>query len=166
MSVTNFTLDTELSDNWNLWIHKSKNDWTIKGFENIYTIKSIRDFWTLNNSWESNGGIHLNQYFLMKNNIHPIWEHPDNKLGGCWSFKIKESQSQELWDDLAQYLVSGNLSPNNNEINGISITKKKNGWVVLKIWNKSNKKSSLKNINYDILKKWGLDVIYISHLTN
>ena len=160
------SLETKLSDKWNLWLHKSKNDWTIKGYNNLYTIETIKDFWNLTNSWENNGGIHLNQYFLMKNEIHPIWEHKDNLKGGCWSFKVKENLSQELWDDLATYLVSGNLSPEYDEINGISITKKKNGWVVLKIWNRDNKKSSLKNINYDILKKWGLDVIYISHLTN
>lgn len=162
----NISIETELNDNWTLWNHTSKNDWTINGYTKLYTVKTIGDFWRLTNSWEKNGGIYLNQYFLMKNNIYPIWEDDNNRNGGCWSFKVKESVSQELWNDLSIYLVSGNLSPDYDEINGISITKKKNGWVVLKIWNKSNKKSSLKNINYDILKKWGLDVIYISHLTN
>ena len=159
------SVDSKLDSKWNLWIHHTKNVWTIKGFKNIYTLETIRDFWTLTNSWEENGGVHLNKYFLMRNNIHPIWEHEENKNGGCWSFKVKDSSAQELWDDLAKYMVSGNLSPENDEINGISITKKKNGWVVVKIWNKNNKKSSLKNISYDILKKWGLDVIYIAHLT-
>ena len=160
------TLESKLEHEWNLWIHQSKNDWTINGFKNLFTIKTIKDFWELTNSWEVNGGIQLNKYFLMKDNIHPIWEHEENKNGGCWSFKVKETSAQELWDDLASYLVSENLSPDNDEINGISITKKKNGWVVIKIWNRNNKKSSLKNINYDILKKWGLEVIYISHLTS
>lgn len=155
----------KLNDEWILWIHQSKNDWSIKGYKKLFSIKSISDYWNLTNSWDINGGVHLNQYFLMKNNILPIWEDEQNKNGGCWSFKLKDTQSQELWNDLASYMVSGNLSENYDSINGISITRKKNGWVVIKIWNNNNKNSSLKNINYNILKKWGLDVIYISHLT-
>lgn len=165
MSELNLTIESKLNDSWVLWKHQSKNDWSLNGFIKLYTIETIEDFWVLNNSWEVNGGIHLNRYFLMKNYIKPIWEDNENKNGGCWSFKIKENQSQELWDDLASYLVSGNLLDNYEELNGISLTKKKNSWVVLKIWNKNNRNSSLKNINYNILKKWGLDVIYISHLT-
>lgn len=165
MNETTLSNDNILENNWSLWMHQSKNNWSISGFNKLYTVKTITDFWILQNSWEENGGIHLNKYFLMKNDIHPIWEHEENKNGGCWSFKVRDSQSQELWDDLASYMVSGNLASDTEDINGISITKKKNGWVVLKIWNKNNKKSSLKNINYDILRKWGLDVIYIAHLT-
>lgn len=160
------TLDTQLDNIWTLWVHQSKNNWTINGFNNLYTIKTIRDFWTLNNSWEVNGGIHLNNYFLMKDNIQPLWECDENKKGGCWSFKVKDTQSQELWNDISSYMISGNLSEDMDDINGLSITKKKNGWIIIKIWNKNNKNSSLKNINYEILKKWGLDVIYISHLSS
>lgn len=157
---------TDLPNQWNLWYHKSKNDWTINGFEKLYTIKTIEDFWNLQNSWDYNGGVINQQYFIMKNDIKPIWEDPENKLGGRWSFKVKETIAQDLWDDIVTYLVSGNLSQNYDGINGISLTRKKNGWIVIKIWNKSTKDSSLKNLNYEILKKWGLDIIYIAHLTN
>ena len=164
--MSSIKITDTLYSNWNLWIHKKKFDWTINGFDKLNTVKTIEDFWNLTNSWENNGGIQLNQFFFMRNDIHPIWEHSDNINGGCWSFKVKESQAQDLWNDLTVYLVSGNLSKDNDELNGISISKKKGGWVVIKIWNKNNSKSSLKNINYDILKKWGLEVIYISHLAN
>ncbi|ADO67253.1 putative eIF-4E [Cafeteria roenbergensis virus] len=160
------TLDTQLDNKWTLWIHQSKNNWTINGFNNLYTINTIKDFWTLHNSWEVNGGIHLNNYFLMKDDIQPLWECAENKKGGCWSFKVKDTQSQELWNDISTFMISGNLSENMDDINGLSITKKKNGWIIIKIWNKNNKNSSLKNINYEILKKWGLEVIYISHLSS
>jgi len=156
-------INTKLDNKWNLWYHYSKNDWSIHGYKNLFTIETIKDFWDLTNSWEDNGGIHKNEYFLMKENVQPIWEDKSNENGGCWSYKKKEEQSQQLWDDLASYLVSGNLSKELNLINGLSISKKKNGWIVIKIWNNDINKSSLKHINYDILKKWGLDLIYIAH---
>ena len=82
-SINSININMKLHDNWTLWNHKSKNDWTIKGYDKLCTIETIKDFWSLTNSWEKNGGIHMNQYFLMKNNIHPIWEHDDNRNGGC-----------------------------------------------------------------------------------
>lgn len=159
----NISLETELHDTWYLWNHKIKNNWSMSGFEKVFEIKTIKDFWDLNNSWETNGGVHQNEYILMKSHIKPIWEDKLNNSGARWSFKVKDSNSQSLWDDLALYLVSGNLSEDYDLINGISISKKKKGNIVIKIWNSDINKSSLKLINYDILKKWGLDIIYIVH---
>ena len=42
----------------------------------------------------------------MKDDISPIWEDPRNINGGCWSFKVQEEQSEELWEDLSVYLVT------------------------------------------------------------
>jgi len=159
-----YNLESKLPNEWNLWYHKNKNDWSIKGFQKIYNIKTIQDFWDLNNSWDKNGGVCYQQYFLMKNNIQPIREDKANKNGGRWSFKVKENIAQDLWEDLSSYLVSGNLENNYNGINGLSLTRKKNGWFVIKIWNTNTKDSSLKNLNYNIFKKWGLDVIYIANI--
>ena len=55
-----------------------------------------------------------------------MWEDPENKKGGCWSFKVHESQSQELWDDLSTYLVTENISSKSKSITGLSICLKKN----------------------------------------
>lgn len=162
----NFTLDTPLSNQWNLWIHNNNNDWTINGFKKLITVKTIKDFWILNNNWDNNGNITKHHYFFMKDDILPIWEDTNNKNGGCWSFKIKSSLAQNLWDDLVLYMVTNNLNNNFDDINGISCSVKKNNSAVIKIWNKDNKKSSLKNINSTILKKWGVDIIYIAHLPN
>jgi L-rhamnose mutarotase len=50
------------------------------------------------------------------------------------------------------------------EIVGLSICLKKNSNTVVKIWNKKSKNNSLKLINEEILKKWGMDIIYIAHM--
>ena len=100
----------------------------------------------------------------MQNGISPIWEDPENKNGGCWSFKIHSSQSQDLWDDLSTYLVTENLSLKANYITGLSICLKKNNHSVVKIWNKNSKENSLSLLNEKILKKWGMDIIYIAHI--
>ena len=157
-------MDLQLKYNWNIWFHHEKDNWKLSGFKNIYTIKTPQDFWKLYNNWNKIGGIINKHLFIMKENVVPIWEDPVNINGGCWSFKIHSSQSQDLWDDLSTYLVSEKLSQKQHDITGISICLKKNNYSVIKIWNKNSKDNSLVLLNETILKKWGMDIIYIAHI--
>jgi hypothetical protein len=158
------TLDTKLPREWCLWYHYDKDNWKISGFKSVYNITTVTDFWQLYNNWDKLGGINQKHYFLMQKGITPIWEDPLNRNGGCWSYKVHENQSQELWDDLSTYLVSEKLSQKQHDITGISICLKKNNYSVIKIWNKNSKDNSLVLLNETILKKWGMDVIYIAHI--
>ena len=164
MENTTIDLETELKRTWCLWYHYDKDNWKVTGFKNIYEIKTIEDFWQLYNNWDKMGSVNQKHYFLMQKSITPIWEDTQNKNGGCWSFKIHESQSQELWDDLSSYLVTENLSKKQNDITGLSICLKKNNYSVIKIWNRDSKDNSLSLLNENILKKWGMDIIYIAHI--
>ena len=153
----------ELSDKFNIWYHHFKDDWSINGYKHIYTIKNGVDFWQLYNNWDLIGGVLCKQFFIMKNDVKPIWEDENNKNGGCWSFKIFENQANELWEDLSTLFVTNNLLSNSDECVGLSICLKKNNYCVIKIWNTKSSNNSMKNINKNILKKWGTDLIYISH---
>tara|TARA_A100001015_G_scaffold316080_1_gene429470 strand:- start:908 stop:1561 length:654 start_codon:yes stop_codon:yes gene_type:complete len=149
---------------WNLWYHSKKDNWTIEGYEKIYKIDSIASYWKLYNNWDKLGGINNKHFFLMKKGVVPLWEDESNKYGGCWSFKISEHQSQELWNDLSKYLVLEKLVQIEEDVVGLSVCLKKSNFSVIKIWNKNSKNNSLNLINKDILKKYGLDIIYIAHM--
>ena len=157
-------LSSKLDRTWNLWYHYDKENWKVNSFKNIYAIVTIDDFWQLYNMWIKTGNVSTKHFFLMQKNVSPIWEDPMNCKGGCWSFKIQESQAQELWNDLSIYLVTENISSCSNDITGISICLKKNNSCVIKIWNKNSKNNSLLLLNEFILKKWGMDIIYIAHI--
>ena len=101
----------------------------------------------------------------MLDTVTPIWEDKENINGGCWSFKVTEDRTDELWEDLSMFLVCKELCPSiPNEVVGLSVCLKKNNNTVIKIWNKNSKNNSLKLINEKILKKWGMDIIYIAHI--
>ena len=157
-------ITTTLKNNWVLWYHHEKDNWKLSGYKQIYQIKTIQDFWQLYNNLDKLGGITFKHFFLMKNNISPIWEDPININGGCWSFKIQEDNVEELWEDLSTYLVTEKLSKMQHDITGLSICLKKNNYSVIKIWNKNSKENSLALLNETILKKWGMDIIYIAHI--
>ena len=153
----------ELSNNYNIWYHHFKDDWSINGYKHIYSIKNGIEFWQLYNNWDLIGGVLCKQFFIMKNDVKPIWEDENNKKGGCWSFKIFENQANELWEDLSTLFVTDSLLNKSDECVGLSICLKKSNYCVIKIWNTNSENNSMKNINKNILKKWGTDMIYISH---
>jgi hypothetical protein len=167
----NSTEENTLNNTWNMWYHHEKDNWKITGYRQFYTIKTIEDFWKMFNNWDKVGGITSKHFFLMKKNITPIWEDPNNINGGCWSFKVQEDQAYNLFEELAIHMICDKLCPyssenNLDEILGLSICLKKNNNVVIKIWNKKSKLNSLKLINENILKKWGMDIIYIAHMSD
>ena len=163
-------LDNNLSKlkyNWKILYHHEKDNWKLSGYKCIYSISTPEEFWKFYNNWDKVGGITNKHFFLMKENIPPIWEDSQNINGGCWSFKIHEDHADDLWEDLSIYLVTDILCPTiANEISGISICLKKNNNCVIKIWNNNSKNNSLKLLHENILKKWGTDIIYIAHMSD
>ena len=157
-------METNFENKWDIWYHNIKDDWTINGYKKLYSINNIRDYWKLYNNWDELGSINNKHFFIMKNNIAPIWEDPANKNGGCWSFKVSDNLAQELWDDLSLQLVTETLSSIKGDIIGLSACLKKNNFSVIKIWNKNSGNNSLTLLCKDILNKWGLDIIYIAHM--
>uniref|UniRef100_A0A6C0D9R3 Eukaryotic translation initiation factor 4E n=1 Tax=viral metagenome TaxID=1070528 RepID=A0A6C0D9R3_9ZZZZ len=156
--------NTQLSNKWNLWYHHEKDNWKLSGYKKVYEISTVGDFWRLNNNWDKLKGINNKHYFLMKDDITPLWEDPSNVNGGCWSFKVHEDQAEKLWIDLSAFLVCNQIINNYEDVIGLSICLKKNSNSVIKIWNKDSKNNSLNLINKEIIKKWGTDIIYIAHM--
>ena len=161
MKENNFT------DMWKLWYHHEKDNWKISGYRDIYKISTAEEFWKLYNNWDSIGGISNKHFFLMKNDIKPLWEDPNNINGGCWSFKLLESNAKELWEELSMLITTNSLLNKNvnDELVGLSICIKKNNYCVIKVWNKNSKNNSFKTIKKDILEKWGTDIIYIANMS-
>jgi len=155
-----------LSNKWNIWYHHEKDNWKISGYKNIYEIITIGDFWKLYNNWDKLNGINSKHFFLMKNNISPLWEDLENINGGCWSFKVTEYDAEKLWTDLSVYIICNQLTSTPDDLVGLSICLKKNNFSVIKIWNKNSKNNSLTLLNKYIIKKWGTDIIYIAHIPN
>lgn len=154
-------------NNWNLWYHHIKDDWSIKGYKKIYNITNSDTFWKLYNNWDKIGGLLCKQFFLMKNDIQPLWEDESNKNGGCWSFKINENQVNQLWEELSILLVTDEiLIENKQDIVGLSLCLKKNNFCVVKIWNSNCNNNSIKLLNPKILEKWGIEIIYIANVPN
>jgi hypothetical protein len=72
----------------------------------------------------------------MKTGITPMWEDPQNRNGGCFSYKVSNKFVVDVWKHLFCYIGSNSLcidSEKNKYINGLTISPKKN-FCIIKIW--------------------------------
>lgn len=127
-----------LKNKWVLWYHSLKNkSWDNKSYIKVIEIKSLYDYKLLEEIMRIN---HLQNgmFFLMKNDIFPTWEDPKNRMGGCISFKYDNNILNE-WLKILLVCITEDLSEYDNEINGLSISPKKE-FNIFKVWIKDDKK--------------------------
>lgn len=77
--------------------------------------------------------------FVMRRGIAPLWEDPQNRSGGSFSYKIPNKNVYLVWRHLFYALGGETLCINKEHqslINGISVSPKKN-FCIIKIWLKN-----------------------------
>ena len=139
--------DYKINSSWTLWNHNIFNDnWDIESYNNLFTINNLYDLKYLIEHMNDRYIID-NMLFLMRENILPIWEDKHNSNGSICSFKVynKDRYNQLILLIKNCIIESLHINPiNYDNINGISITPKKN-FSILKIWFKT--KNNINTIN-------------------
>ena len=128
-----------LNDIWSFYFHDPYNiDWSISSFKFICNISNINDFIKVYLTYKDI--IFKGMFFIMREHIQPIWEDENNINGGCFSLKIYKENIQEKLFELSALLLGENLGKTDeisNNINGISISPKKN-YYIIRIWIKNS----------------------------
>lgn len=125
-----------LSNKWTLYAHLPHDtDWSIDSYKSFlemnYLEESIALMETIPEVLIKNCML-----FLMKNNIKPIWEDPENRNGGCFSYKVPIKDIYIAWKNLCYSIIGNNITKNSNLqslINGATISPKRNFYIV-KVW--------------------------------
>ena len=108
-----------LYDKWVLWAHLPHDtDWSIRSYKRISVVNSIEQMLSLY-SILPDKLIKNCMLFLMREGIDPMWEHPDNRDGGCFSYKVGNKSVTQVWKNLSYILVGETLT--NNHKMGIII---------------------------------------------
>jgi len=140
--------DYKLQTSWILWNHKlNDNNWKNNSYKNIFEINNLYDYKFLENIMTLQN-LQNTMFFLMRKDIFPTWEDPDNRDGCCASFKVPLKDIRNIWIQLVIDIISENIHIDKNKydvINGISIAPKKE-FNIIKIWFKKD----IQNINKSI----------------
>ena len=153
--------NAKLNTYWTAWVHKiNNNDWTISGYQKIYTINSIGAFWRFFNNFHMIDRFN-NHLFIMREEIVPIWEDVNNKFGGICSIKIDTPARRNTPDITAEIMtafcmliMNESFVPDNMNINGISFSIKKRS-VLIKLWTKTYRENDefIKNMPINLFNK-------------
>jgi hypothetical protein len=75
-------------------------------------------------------------FFCMKSGIAPMWEDAKNRDGGCFSYRVANTDVSTAWRKLLATMCANSLTTSakyESHINGITISPKKR-FSVIKIW--------------------------------
>ena len=140
-----------LNNKWTLWFHElNDKKWDTKSYRKKCEFNTLNDFIIY---YEKKNLIKNGFFFIMKENIFPRWEEPENVNGGSWTFKIDRRKVTETWYFLSMALIGNticNKYEDTNDINGLSITIKDFNCII-KIWNKTSSKNSLNILKQNII---------------
>jgi hypothetical protein len=146
MSKTNTPFEMKLDTGYILWYHSVVDkSWKEESYINLCqdipgkVIRTANQLWDVFNTLDNN--FTAGMFFLMKEGVMPMWEHPENKNGGFWSFKVPKKNSNEVWKKLVAGLVGNSMTVNSKNMccmTGISISPKISN-CVMKIWNNDSK---------------------------
>ena len=156
----------KFNSDWNLWYHHELNNWRIDGYRKIIHLKNIKDFWDLHNNIDCIGGITNQHFFLMRDNVLPIWEDAANRNGGSWSIKLNDlSNVFNIWLKLAMLMIGENIVKDERHkvsklVVGLSLNLRNQNTCIIKIWNRDATQNSIKLLHDDITKDFGYNIIY------
>ena len=126
----------KLHNKWVLWAHLPHDtNWNIDSYIKIFTYDNVENTIAIASTLPEML-VKNCMLFVMKEGINPMWEDPQNKKGGCFSYKVLNKNVCNVWRDLTYTIVGETISSNvgfNNSISGITISPKKN-FCIIKIW--------------------------------
>ena len=144
----------KLKEEWVLWYHSiNDNKWCKSSYKELFSLKELYDIKLMLNIFKQNH-YQNGMFFVMKKGIFPNWEDPNNRLGGCLSFKISSTNVIAEWRDiLVKCILDELLNEDNDKINGLSISPKKE-FNIIKIWFSDSieyKTKFIENNNSDVI---------------
>jgi len=136
-SATTELQQSALLGKWNLYYHLPQNkNWDLSSYKLILGgIETAEQLVAVADALPPNVAKYC-MLFVMRDGIMPMWEDPNNRNGGYFSYKVSNKFVPEVWKTLFYALCGETLSTNpryNHLINGITISPKKN-FCILKVW--------------------------------
>ena len=114
-----------LHGKWDLYFHlPNDKDWKLSSYKIIHKDISNVDDLINTNEYLSEKIVKYCMLFVMRSGITPMWEDPQNRKGGCFSYKILNKNVKDVWKNLTfalvgESLIEGDLS---SIVNGITIS--------------------------------------------
>jgi Eukaryotic initiation factor 4E len=136
---------------WTLYFHDPYDEqWTPASYKIQTTVATAQDWLQVNMSYSELWA--KGMFFLMREDIQPLWEDPANKEGGCFSYKVNKPDIPAYWLKLGAKLMTDNVAKdpdNNDKICGVSVIPKRN-YCIIRIWISHDKYNNINLFDIEI----------------
>lgn len=127
---------TPLLGKWVLYTHLPNDDsWTLESYRRVMGFNTLEDGVALAKLLPEIA-IKRCMLFLMRSEVEPRWEDPQNKDGGCFSYKVANKQIVQGWTNLMYSAMGETIFEDaalNKRVTGITISPKRS-FSIIKIW--------------------------------
>jgi hypothetical protein len=129
--------DTYLDDCWTLYFHDPDDRlWTQSSYKKMGNINTVQDW--VNADCVFTDMWNKGMFFVMREHIQPLWEDPNNKMGGCFSYKVNKPDVADVWFKMCCIMLGNRLCKSEDSniqdaICGMSISPKRS-YCILRIW--------------------------------
>eukprot|EP01134_Creolimax_fragrantissima_P002703 CFRG2703T1 len=149
-----------LSAKWVLWYdipkHKVEAANWMSTLKQVYTITTVEEFWgVLNNLAKASQLPAGSNFHFFKEGVKPMWEDPENKLGGKWIISTPVNSGRDgvldrMWLDTMLATIGQVLTESESEICGC-VCSPRRAQNRIALWTKSGDNQKVQE---DIAKKW------------
>lgn len=145
-----------LQSRWQLWAHLPHDtDWSMDSYTSVMKLSHVEELLALTHALPEKL-ISTCMLFFMRDDVHPTWEDPRNKDGGCFSYKVPNKMVAETWNELWMLLAGETVGEKTlaAAVTGLSVSPKK-GFCVVKIWMTNSDHQNPAKIMSRLLKPQG-----------
>lgn len=118
---------------WTVWIHRATDkDWSEASYTQLLTTTDVDELWGCLLAVQRHFDDAM--FFVMREGVPPLWEHPANVDGGCFSLRVPcGGQAWGEFESLVAHAVTGAWGAGAQGVSNSC----KGRFQVLKLWCRS-----------------------------
>eukprot|EP01035_Chromulina_nebulosa_P018726 gene18726-24490_t len=147
---------TLLNNKYSFWYHRrghiKQNANYDESIIKVASCQTIEHFWKIYDHLVHPNEIKVSlDYHFFKDGIKPVWEDPNNKIGGKWMVRVKKGLSSHYWEELLLAII-GEQFDVGQEICGAVISIRQENDII-SVWNKTSDNVEASNRIRDQIRK-------------
>lgn len=122
-------MQDKLARAWTVWLHRANDrDWGEGSYSAVKTTADPDEMWGALLAVRRHFADAM--FFLMREGVPPLWEHPANIDGGCYSLRVPTERAWDVFEDIVARAVTCTMG---DQVVGVS-NSSKGKFQVIKVW--------------------------------
>ncbi|KAL1969308.1 hypothetical protein VTN77DRAFT_9500 [Rasamsonia byssochlamydoides] len=144
---------------WTVWFdrHSDSNNYDNRLYVLHEDVADIATFYRVYNNYPWDKIRLRDSVHIFRKGVKPVWEDPENRHGGCWTFRVPKAKSQAFFHEIAILCMANEfqaaLESEHDHVLGVSTSVRFNSHLI-SVWNKfGSNERSIKALENTIIER-------------